>query len=284
MASQQPAPTSAAHFAALHIPGKPLVVPNIWDLSSLKTVLSINSSSPIKAIATASYAIAASLGLPDASLSFGANLIRVSTLAPTIRAASLPLTVDIQDGYGPRLDDVIAAFVRVGAVGVNLEDMRDDNSLYGIEEMDARIRRVKEVAEEYGCDGFVVNARCDCLGPGMLRGSAGGTREEMEEEEERLLQETVERGKRYLDAGATTVFVWGGSARGLRDREVRTLVKAFDGRLAVKLSGKQDALSVTDLKDMGVARISVGPELYTAAMGTVGERAERIVGGGRLWG
>ncbi|TRX96407.1 hypothetical protein FHL15_002679 [Xylaria flabelliformis] len=275
MATQQ-STTSAAHFAALHAPGNPLVIPNIWDLSSLKTVLSLNSSSsqPIKAIATASYAIAETLGLADAELSFGANLIRISQLAPRVRAAGLPLTVDIQDAYGDRLEEVVAAVVKAGAVGANVEDMKEDGTLWSCEEYVERIRRVIRVAEENGCEGFVVNARCDVLSPASKRQGTEG-------EEGRLLDETVRRGKRYLEAGATTVFVWGGP-RGLRDAEVRTLTREFGGRLAVKLAAGENALSVRELADIGVARISVGPSLYQAAIRTVREAAERIVGGGRL--
>ncbi|KAI1744773.1 phosphoenolpyruvate phosphomutase-domain-containing protein [Xylaria scruposa] len=277
MATQQsPTTTSAAHFAALHAPGNPLVIPNIWDLSSLKTVLSLNSpsSQPVKAVATASYAIAETLGLADAELSFGANLIRISQLAPRVRAAGLPLTVDIQDAYGDRLDEVVAAVVKAGAVGANVEDMKEDGSLWSCEEHVERVKRVIRVAVENGCDGFVVNARCDVMSPASKREGTEG-------EEGRLLDETVRRGKRYLDAGATTVFVWGGP-RGLRDAEVRTLTKEFGGRLAVKLAAGENALSVRELADIGVARISVGPSLYQAANRTVKEAAGRIVGGGRL--
>ncbi|KAI0190410.1 phosphoenolpyruvate phosphomutase-domain-containing protein [Xylaria flabelliformis] len=279
MATQQsPATSAAAHFAALHEPGNPLVIPNIWDLSSLKTVLSLNSSSsssqPVKAIATASYAIAETLGLADAELSFGANLIRINQLAPRVRAAGLPLTVDIQDAYGDRLDEVVAAVVKAGAVGANVEDMKEDGTLWSCEEYVERIQRVIRVAAENGCEGFVVNARCDVLSPASKRQGTEG-------EEEGLLDETVRRGKRYLDAGATTVFVWGGP-RGLRDAEVRTLAREFGGRLAVKLAVGENALSVKELADIGVARISVGPSLYQAAVKTVREAAERIVGGGRL--
>ncbi|KAI0487779.1 phosphoenolpyruvate phosphomutase-domain-containing protein [Xylaria cf. heliscus] len=284
MATQQPpATTSAAHFAALHAPGNPLVVPNIWDLASLKSVLSLNSSSssssstsplPVKAIATASYAIAESLGLADADLSAGANLIRISQLAPRVRAAGLPLTVDIQDGYGARLDDVVAGVVRAGAAGANVEDLRDDGKLWDCGEQVERLKRVIRVAAENGCHGFVVNARCDVLCPWSPRDGRPG-------EEDRLLAEAVRRGKAYLEAGATTVFVWGGP-RGLRDEEIRTLVREFGGRLAVKLAVGEKGLTVRELADMGVARISVGPMLFLAAGRTVREGAERIVGGGRL--
>jgi len=273
------------------------VIPNIWDLSSLNTVLSLNTPSspsspnhaPVKAIATASFAIAASLGLTDDQLSLGANLIRISSLAPHVRKAGLPLTVDIQDAYGEKLEDVVAAVVRTGAVGANVEDLRGDvdesgkgeegstSLLWSLEEQVTRIRRVLEVAAENGCPDFVVNARCDVMTP-----ASHPSQFHSEVDDTALLNETIRRGKAYLSAGATTVFVWGGPSRGLRDHEIRTLVQEFGGRLAVKLGSGKDVLSVKQLAEMGVARISVGPELYRAALRAVREAAEGIVNGGNL--
>ncbi|KAI0419609.1 phosphoenolpyruvate phosphomutase-domain-containing protein [Xylaria grammica] len=283
MATQQP-PTaaSAAHFASLHVPGNPLVLPNIWDLSSLNTVLSLNASShetppPVAAVATASYAIAATLGLADADLSSGANLIRIRQLAPRVRAAGLPLTVDIQDGYGDRLGEIVGAVVGAGAVGANVEDLRGDGeALWSLEEQVRRLKRVLEVAAENGCKGFVVNARCDVFNLAWSKGDESGGGDEA------LLREVIRRGKAYLEAGATTVFVWGGAGRGVRDHEIRTLVEEFGGRLAVKLGEGENALSVRELTDIGVARISVGPSLYLAGNKAVREVAGRIVQGGRL--
>ncbi|GAP86648.1 putative carboxyphosphonoenolpyruvate phosphonomutase-like protein [Rosellinia necatrix] len=301
MASQHPSPSAqAAHLAALHVPGNPLVIPNIWDLSSLNAVLSLNApSSPspspspaVRAVATASYAIAASLGLADADLSLGANLIRTRQLAPRVRAAGLPLTVDLQDGYGARLDDAVRAAVEAGAVGANIEDLRDttttstsnsnsgdgdgdDDALWPLEEQVARLRRAAQVAADAGCAGFVLNARCDVLSIPASGGRGG-------DDDAARLREAVRRGRAYLDAGATTVFVWGGARRGLRDAEVRALVAAFGGRLAVKLADGPGALTVAELAALGVARISVGPSLYLAADRAVREAAERIVQGGRL--
>ncbi|KAI3318825.1 Phosphoenolpyruvate/pyruvate domain-containing protein [Xylariaceae sp. AK1471] len=315
--ASQPSTTSAAYFASLHIPGNPIVIPNIWDISSLNTILSLNapspsssssssppnSSPPIKAIATASYAIASSLNLADSDLSLGANLIRIRQLAPYVRKAGLPLTVDIQDGYGERLDEVVRAVVEAGAVGANVEDLKDAGNgdlLWTLDEQVERLRRVMKIARESGCEGFVLNARCDVLNPAsrpprshssahsQIKSSSQGDAVDDGDgdDDKRLLNETIKRGKGYLEAGATTVFVWGGPTRGLRDHEIRILIKEFGGRLAVKLGGDGNgdgtALSVAELATMGVARITVGPSLYLAACRAVREGAERIVGGGRL--
>lgn len=178
----------------------------------------------------------------------------------------------------------MSVVVRAGAVGANVEDLKEcvrgeEERLWSLEEQVRRLKRVVKVAEENGCPDFVVNARCDVLNLAFRKGVAESGDAG---EQGTLLHEVVARGKAYLDAGATTVFVWGGSGRGLRDHEIRTLVSEFGGRLAVKLSSGENALSVAELADMGVARISVGPSLYLAGNKTVREEAERIVGGGRL--
>ncbi|KAH7014624.1 phosphoenolpyruvate phosphomutase-domain-containing protein [Microdochium trichocladiopsis] len=297
--------TSAARLAALHAPGNPLVLPNVWDTTSLETITSINkepssssSSSadspgegPLKAIATASYAIAKSLGIQDAELTFAQNLARIQELAPLVHNAGLPLSVDIQDGYGSKIEECVAAVVKAGAVGANIEDVvlaSDDveggagaggvgvgghkgGEFYGVEEQASRIRSAIRAAEQAGCPGFVVNARHDGF---FLQGATGKSDEE-------VMAEAVTRGKAYLDAGATTVFFWGGSGRGLRTHEVQTLVKELGGRVAVML-GAKGRLSVKELADIGVARISVGPSLSFLSPGDVKGVAMRILGGGAL--
>jgi 2-methylisocitrate lyase-like PEP mutase family enzyme len=97
------------------------------------------------------------------------------------------------------------------------------------------------------------------------------------------LEEAVRRGKAYLEAGATCVFVWGGNVRGVSRREVEALVKELNGRIAVKLADGETGLSVRELAEIGVCRISVGPSLWVEAMNAVKRGAERILKGGQLW-
>lgn len=122
-----------------------------------------------------------------------------------------------------------------------------------------RISRVLAVAKEKGVPDFVVNARCDVL-------VQGGQ-----------LEEVIARGKRYLAAGATTVFVWGGSSRGVHDDEVTQLVEAFDGRLNVSMRLAEGFLKVADIKKLGAARISVGPGLQIIATTALSKRADEIL-------
>jgi 2-methylisocitrate lyase-like PEP mutase family enzyme len=276
--SAQPAATSAVYaqcLKALHKPGKPIVFTNIYDLSSLYAILSLNNnasspSKPVVAIATASYAIAESLGIRDEDLTFEQHFAALKPISKHVHAAGLPLSIDLQDGYGTRLEESIAAAIDLGAAGANIEDSFPDRgfargiegSLRSTEEQAQRIRTALRVAAELGVPDFVVNARTDVM--------------RLQPQPDNALQEAVERGRAYLNAGATTVFVWGGgSGCGVGRKDVERLVDEF--------SDKPDGLTVSQLAAIGVARISVGPSLWTAATSKIKSTATRILAGGRLY-
>ncbi|KAH0432039.1 hypothetical protein CcaCcLH18_06694 [Colletotrichum camelliae] len=272
----------AKELKELHAPSKPLILSNVWDLASLNAILSLNTSDskPVRAIATASWAIAAILGIKDEDLTLEQNLAAIAQIAPAVKAAGLPLTVDIQDGYGEGIEDVVKKVIELGAVGANIEDSIPaagfgqgiEGSLYNTETQVRRLNRAFAAAKEAGCPDFVINARCDVfrLEPYYAN------------DDESALKEAVERGRKYLEAGATTVFYWGGMGRGLRTSKVEVLVRELSGRVAVKLGDQPDSLSTDELGKIGVARISVGPSLYLVAMNAMKDTARRILSGGKL--
>ncbi|KAM0417081.1 hypothetical protein ACHAPT_012919 [Fusarium lateritium] len=254
MAALRNAPSKA--LKALHQPHSPVIFANVYDAASAKAVASLSSA---KALATASYAVAAAAGLGDDDLTMEINVAAANHVASAIKESGKPLSVDFQDGYGDKLEDGIAQLLQAGVAGINLEDY--DNTakqMYSSTAAASRIKRVLDVAQNAGVPDFVVNARCDAL----LHG--GG------------LEEVVQRGQQYLAAGATTVFVWGGS-RGVSRAVVVDLVKAFDGRLNVLLKLSLDGLTTKELADIGVARISIGPTLQIRAMEKLRQEAEDIL-------
>ncbi|CAG9985021.1 unnamed protein product [Clonostachys byssicola] len=266
---------AAKTLKELHVPSQPLIIPNVWDISSLNALISLNSeeSRPVKAVATASYAIAATLGIPDEQLTYDQNLEAIARLAPVAAKAGLPLSTDLQDGYGSRIAEAVTAAIKAGAVGANIEDTHPETgAFYGIEEQVGRLKVALKAAADAGCPDFVLNARCDAFYPPSSAYLP----------QDSLMDEAVARGKAYLEAGATTVFFWGGSGRGLRDAEVSTLVQKLGGRVAVKASMKPDALSTAELAEKGVARISVGPSLHAIAMQAVKKAASELLAGGKL--
>jgi 2-methylisocitrate lyase-like PEP mutase family enzyme len=267
---------------SLHTPHKPLVFANVWDVASLNVVLSINTedSMPVKAIATASWAFAAALGIKDEDLTMEQNITAIRCLAPIAARAGLPLSVDLQDGYGSLIREAVKQAVQAGAQGANLEDSMPsqglgngiEGSLYSLSQQTQRVRLACQAASDAGCPDFVINTRCDIFALEDVPGLDNKTR----------IQEAVKRGKAYLEAGATTVFYWRGYGAGMMEDEVRKLVEELGGRVAIRLGQTKSALSVADLGKIGVARISVGPSLFQIAMHAAKKSAVDVLKGGQL--
>lgn len=249
--------TVAQTLKSLHKPGNPLVLANVYDILSAQAVASLPGC---KALATASYAVARANGVTDGDLQLETNISAVRGIAAVAKEFNKPLTVDIQDAYGDRLEEAITALVDLGVVGVNLEDCdKESQKMHSPEVAAQRVKKALAAAASRGVPDFVVNARCDTL----VQGGA--------------LDEVLVRGKKYLAAGATTVFVWGGSKRGVSREEVERMVKEFDGKLNVSMKLNPDGLNVAQLRDIGVARISVGPQIQFKAMETFAKEAEKIL-------
>ena len=255
-----PSNTSATALRALHVPGKPVVLANVYDQATARIVAALPSC---KALASASYAIARVAGLDDDDLTLETNLTAIRQIAAVARASSLPLTADLQSGYGERLEEAIKLGIEAGISGCNLEDFDSvTRQLYSREEAVTRIGRALRAAHGLGVPDFALNARCDVL-------VHGGE-----------LAEVIERGKAYLEAGATSVFVWGGPVRGTSRAEIAEVVKAFDGRLNAKMKLSPGYLGVKELAELGVARISVGPDLQNNMLALLAKQAESILDDG----
>lgn len=253
-----PQNTLATRLRALHIPGNPLILTNVWDAITASAIASLPQT---RALATASYAVAAAAGLADDDLDLATNLRAAGVVGGVAAQHDLPLTVDFQDGFAAQLEEGVRALIRLGVVGINLEDLgREVGGLYPVETQCERIRRVVDVACQEGVPDFVVNARTDALFAGEG------------------LQDAIARGKAYLQAGAFNVFIWGGPSRdGWSREEVKQAVEAFEGRLNVSLvRGRAGGLSVAQIAELGVARISVGPALMRWGSEAIKGEARRI--------
>jgi 2-methylisocitrate lyase-like PEP mutase family enzyme len=250
--------TLAAHFRSLHVPGDPILLCNVYDGATANIIV---SNPHARAVATASYAIAATYGIDDDDMTLQQNLVGIAKVAHVVTKTKLPLTVDLQDGY----EDVgfsVREVIKLGAVGCNLEDVDcKAGKLREVEEAVERVKSAVKAAEEAGVPAFVVNARTDVLG-------YGGS-----------VEDAIERGRKYLAAGANTVFVWGGAGgRGVRTEEVKRLIEGLEGRVNVKMNVREGFLTVRELRELGVARISVGPELFHKAMKVYRKAAFGLLG------
>jgi 2-methylisocitrate lyase-like PEP mutase family enzyme len=169
-----------------------------------------------------------------------------------VRAVDVPITADIEGGYGPGTDDVsatVSAVIEAGAVGINLEDSAAPGGpLFDTAAQADRLRAARSAAERAGLPGLWVNARTDVFLFGI--GEPDG----------RMLQ-VLSRAEAYATAGADSLFV-----PGLVDLEtIAALVE--QSPLPVNIMAGPGAPPVAELEAVGVRRVSVGTAIAQAAYG-----------------
>ncbi|SFJ00411.1 isocitrate lyase/PEP mutase family protein [Jannaschia pohangensis] len=238
-----------ARLHALHRRGDPLILCNVWDAGSATAVARVGA----RAIATSSWAVAAARGLPDGqAVTFDALIALTETLAA---ATDLPVSVDVEAGYGDTSDAVAANVMRVeggGASGVNLEDqVIDGPGLIGIAAQLARIAAIRNRGVK-----LFLNARTDVV----LKAAKDTVHAD-------LLPEVIARGQAYAAAGADGFFVPGLTAPDLVARVCDAVA------LPVNVMVTELTADLSPLTGVGVARISRGPGPYLAAMATLEKMA-----------
>jgi len=239
-------------FAALHVPGDPVILYNIWDVGSALAVIAAGA----KALATGSHPVADAHGYPDGQnvpLDFAlANAKRI------VEAVELPLTVDFESAYSADPEEGAANVARLkqtGAVGCNFEDQVIGGE--GLYPLDLQVRRIEAIRRAVGAD-FYINARTDLFLKTQTYDDA-------------LIDQVVERGKAFADAGASGFFVPRLADPAQIERVVREVplplnVIAFPGAPDKKVWA-----------DAGVARISHGPFPHRALMAKLTEMAREAI-------
>jgi len=228
-------------FAALHVPGDPVILYNIWDVGSALAVVAAGA----KALATGSHPVADANGWPD-----GQNVpldFALENADRIVGAVELPLTVDFEGAYSADPEQGAANVARLagtGAVGCNFEDQVIGGE--GLHPIDLQVKRIAAIRRAVG-DAFFINARTDLF----LKTQTS---------DDGLVDQVVKRGKAFADAGASGFFVPRLSDPGQIERIVREVplplnVIAFPGAPDKKLWA-----------DAGVARISHGPFPHRALM------------------
>jgi 2-methylisocitrate lyase-like PEP mutase family enzyme len=249
--------TQKAHalaFRAMHHGSKILLLPNVWDVASARTV----EEAGFGALATTSAGVAFTLGYPDGQkISREEMLAQVGRIA---RAVKVPVTADVEAGYGDRPEDAAETargVIEAGAVGMNLEDgMPQPGLLVEFSLQLEKIRAVRAAALKAGVP-LVLNARTDVY---LEQIGAVETR----------YDETVRRLLAYRDAGADCVF-----APGLRDVEtISRLVR--DVQCPLNILAGPGFPSAPELEKLGVARVSLGSAPMRATLGLVRRMAEEL--------
>lgn len=226
----------AATLRRLHVPGTPLVLPNAWDAASARMV----EAAGFPVVATSSFAMAGILGYDDGEAAPVEDVLAAG--ARIARAVSLPVTVDFERGYRLTPAELVERFAATGAVGLNLEDSDPSSGeMIDAAEQADFLAAVRAAAMALGPD-LVINARTDSF----LR-RAGSPAEQ--------LAASIDRGARYLAAGADCVY-----PIAVADPEVvGDLVEGIPG--PINLGYGRGGLSLAELGALGVARVSFGPSL-----------------------
>ncbi|MGW0480815.1 isocitrate lyase/PEP mutase family protein [Nonomuraea sp. NPDC003214] len=223
----------AAELRALHVPGKPLILPNAWDAASARAV----REAGFPAVATGSAAVARVLGYDDGERTPVEEML--AAVARITRVVDVPVTADLERGFGLEPAELAARLVATGAAGCNLED--SDPRTGELVDVETQARFLAEVRAAAG-PGLVLNARIDTyIAGGSSRAAA------------------VVRARAYLDAGADCVY-----PIGLADeREIDALVSEVPG--PVNILFRPGVPGLARLAELGVARVSYGHGLHQAA-------------------
>jgi 2-methylisocitrate lyase-like PEP mutase family enzyme len=239
-------------FAALHLPGDPLILYNIWDVGSALAVAAAGA----KALATGSHPVADANGYSDGQgvpLDFAlGNATRIA------EAVDLPLTVDFESAYSTDLEQGGANAARLkatGAVGCNFEDQVIGGD--GVHPLELQARRIAAIRRAVG-DDFFINARTDLFLKTQTYDDA-------------LVDQVVERGKAFADAGASGFFV----PRLADPKQIERVVREVP--LPLNVIAFPGAPDKKMWADAGAARISHGPFPHRSLMAKLTEMAREAI-------
>ncbi|QCX78671.1 Carboxyvinyl-carboxyphosphonate phosphorylmutase [Streptomyces sp. YIM 121038] len=241
---------TAEAFGALHhgrAPGDPLVLPGPWDAASAR----VFEEAGFPALATPSAGVAAALGHADGSVPPREMFEAVARVA---RAVSVPVSADVEDGYGLPARQLVGRLLDAGAVGCNLEDSggREDAPPGTLKDPREQADYLAAVREAAGRELFV-NARVDTY----VRGVAD-------------FEETVARARLYVEAGADCVYV------------IKAPVEVLPA-LRVAVGGPLNVIALPggpsprELGRLGATRVTFGPGLHQQAMGALRDIAKQLL-------
>jgi len=243
-------------FAALHVPGDPVVLYNIWDVGSALAVVAAGAN----ALATGSHPVADANGWPDGQqvpIDFAlANAKRI------VDSVAVPLTVDFESAYAVDPEEAganVARLAGIGAVGCNFEDqvIGGANESGGLHPLDLQVRRICAIRDAVGAE-FFINARTDLFLKTQTYDDA-------------LVDQVIDRGKAFAEAGASGFFV----PRLADPKQIERVVREVPLPLnVIAFPGAPDKAAWASA---GVARISHGPFPHRALMAKLEEMARAAI-------
>jgi len=229
----------AKEFLKMHSAKPILRLANAWDAASAK----IFELEGAKAIGTTSSGMSAAWGYPDGEK---INLDEMLQICERMaKKVSLPLSVDLESGFGSNIESLIksvAKVLQIGAVGINIEDVDRSSqpSIFDIAIQQEKLKAIRELAISVDIP-LVINARTDVF---LLS----------EADKNEKLSDAISRGNNYKDAGADCIFIVG--TGGLQISEIKTLVQEIDAPINIYVGPTHP--TIKELEEIGVARVSFG--------------------------
>jgi len=247
---------AAERLRALHAGSEPLVLPNAWDAATAKAVIEAG----FVVVATTSSGVSAALGWADGEATPPDEMF--AAIARISRVVDVPVTADIESGYGLSPEEIVRRLLSAGAVGCNLEDTDHaaGKTLRDATIQAHRLGAFKQAAKSAGVD-IVLNARTDVF----LR---------LKPNEPQPIEEAIRRARLYLEAGADCIFPIGVSDEGA----IAALVDGIPGPINV-IPGFRGAPGLARLRELGVRRMSFAARLSNAAQADHQRRLAAIQAG-----
>jgi 2-methylisocitrate lyase-like PEP mutase family enzyme len=228
---------------SLHVPGRPLVLPNVWDAATARTVVA--AGFPV--VATTSAGVTATLGYEDHERAPSEEMFLAA--GRVARSVDVPVTVDAEAGYGLSPAELVATLKRIGAAGCNLEDTdHGSGTLRNADQQADWLHSVREAASKQQF-GLVINARVDTFLHVLDK-----------QPQADQLEQALTRANAYVEAGADCVYpitLWERDA-------LASFMAVVDG--PVNILATPRAPSIAELAELGVARVSLAGFLYRGAM------------------
>jgi 2-methylisocitrate lyase-like PEP mutase family enzyme len=245
MMSNRSQKEKAEILLSLHMGGDMLILPNVWDPIGARVL----AAKGYPAVATASAAVSASLGYQDGERINRSTLIYL--LGRIARSVDVPVTADIESGYGESLSELKLTAQQViesGVVGVNIEDsIEKGGGLRAVEEQCQRISALRQIANRQGVH-LVINARVDSfVSPSFTNG-------------QRAMEEAVMRARAYAEAGADCIYPIGPGD----EATVRTLRERIES--PINILGAPTAAPLSVLREIGINRVSFGPFVFRSCL------------------
>jgi 2-methylisocitrate lyase-like PEP mutase family enzyme len=239
-------------FRELHVTGSPLLMPNPADQGEARVLASLGFG----ALATTSGGFAATLGRSDYQVTREEAIAHAGSI---VRSVDVPVSADLENGFGDRPDEValtVSRAVEVGLAGCSIEDYttRQDAQLYAIDEAADRVAAAAERAHGLPGPGLTLTARAE----NYLRGRPD-------------LGDTIRRLQAFQEAGADVLYAPGMTALA----EIATLVSEVDRPVNVLLM--PGGPGVPDLAWAGVSRISVGSAFHNVALGAIARAGRELL-------